>query len=789
MIKNNFKKIAFMGFLLLSITVFGQNAKKCYKSGQRFVKDKNYSDAIAQFTRAIEINPEYYKAYLERASVYEGIDKIFEAAADYNKACTFLEKKPDVFYNTGRLYYELGKYNEALKKVNIALGLDSRNIPALQVKIKSLIALKDYENALEDCIVAVKLDPKNSISFFYRGVVYEKLEFLDKAEKDFSKAVTHNRKYIEAYIAVARVRLKLNKLDNAITNCNSAIKLDPNNVEAYLTRASIYRKKLDYPSAINDLSKAIVLKPDDEELYLTRGAYYQDFKQHQNAINDFSKVIALNDKNSEAYYKRAFSYEEISNYPAAIKDYEAIASLSENNFEAQKLDFEAQKLLKETKARLFELNREGNKPEISLLDPEPKDDFVVGIAGNKTEIIIRGEISDESEVKYLEINGKKIELDIENKFLTAVDITGVKKITFIARDVYENEQTISYTIQITEINRPEILLIAPYASDNGEIYLSSNSPNLYIEGKINDESLIKSILIKDVSPSYKHDELNPTFFTTIDILNKDKFTIKVIDIFDNETEKVFKFNRTRAVIAEDNPMGVTWVIFIENSNYETFASLDGPVMDVSMMKAALANYEIHRIIHKEDMTKYELEKFFSIELRDLVRSNGVNSLLVWYAGHGKFIRGVGYWIPVDAERDDEFTYYNINLLKASMQSYSEYVTHTLVITDACESGPTFYQAMRSIPKERSCNDYLATKFKSSQVFSSAGYELAVDNSQFTRTFANTLTNNPNYCIPIESIVLKVTKAVIQNNQQKPKFGKIIGLEDEDGTFFFILKNK
>ena len=40
---------------------------------------------------------------------------------------------------------------------------------------------------------------------------------------------------------------------------------------------------------------------------------------------------------------------------------------------------------------------------------------------------------------------------------------------------------------------------------------------------------------------------------------------------------------------------------------------------------------------------------------------------------------------------------------------------------------------------------------------------------------------------IEEIATQVTKAVSQNNQQKPKFGKITGLKDEDGTFFFIKK--
>jgi len=77
--------------------------------------------------------------------------------------------------------------------------------------------------------------------------------------------------------------------------------------------------------------------------------------------------------------------------------------------------------------------------------------------------------------------------------------------------------------------------------------------------------------------------------------------------------------------------------------------------------------------------------------------------------------------------------------------------------------------------------------KSSQVFSSAGYELALDNSQFTRTFANVLANSPDRCTPIESIVQKVSSAAEKSNQQKPQFGKIAGLEDENGTFFFITK--
>ena len=352
-----------------------------------------------------------------------------------------------------------------------------------------------------------------------------------------------------------------------------------------------------------------------------------------------------------------------------------------------------------------------------------------------------------------------------------------------------NKNTLSLSGEIirTENDPPKVIIIAPYASDNNMIYLDSNESNIYVEGTVFDESHISSIFIDSVLASFIPQDLNPSFQANLNVMNKDRFTVRAEDKFGNVSETVFTLNREGASFTENNPMGKKWVVFIENSNYQSFASLEGPEKDLTLMKSALAKYTVNNFIHKKDMTKQELEKFFAIDLRDLLRSNNVNSLMIWYAGHGKFVNETGYWVPVDAKRDDEYTYYNINALRASMQSYPNTITHTLVITDACESGPSFYEAMRSDLQIRSCNDPVASGLKSAQVLSSAGCELAADNSPFTQTFANVLVNSQDACIPIESIVQEVTTAVVSNNQQKPQFGKIAGLEDEGGTFFFILK--
>ncbi len=779
-----FKKTAFLIPVLLVLISIVECSPKLYTTGKDFVASGNFEDAIVQFTKLIEENPEYTDAYVARAEAYEKADKKSEAADDYKRATAFEDGDESIFYNTGRLYYELERFDEAIPMLATVIALDKKHINAYKFKMESHIELKQNDKALKESNELIKLS-ETANNYSRRGFINDKLENYNLAETDYRKSIELNPKFIETYIALGNVLFKAKKYDQSLMICNQALGLNSKSKEALWIRSKIYKEKIDYPNAINDLSKMIIFSPDDMDAFFARGLFYQEFNQHQSAINDFSKVISEDSKNAVAYFHRAKSNEEITQYAKAISDYQAYSKLSDN-------DDEAKERLKIVKERLFELNRESNKPNLTFTDPLEREGNSINIIEDAVEVILTGQIVDQSDIQYAKVDGVEVTFDENaenNKFTITIKAEGKETISIAVADVYNNILATSYKLNRTEISPPQISLIAPYASSSGEIYIDVDNRKLYIEGKVTDDNKIKSIIVNEMTASYSVEANNPEFYATIDIANKNKFVVKAEDIYGNINEMEYTINREGLEISQDNPMGKTWVIFIENSDYETFASLEGPVKDVSMMKAALANYKIHNIIHKKDMSKAELERFFAIELRDLVRSNQVNSLLVWYAGHGKFVNDIGYWVPTDATRDDEFTYFNISTLKAALQSYATFITHTLVITDACESGPTFYQAMRSGLKDRDCGDWEATKFKSSQVFSSAGYELALDNSQFTRTFVNTLRNNPNACLPIENVVSKVTVAVAKDGMQKPQFGKIDGLIDEGGTFFFISKDR
>ncbi len=779
------KKSLYIWILLpfmFSAAVQAQTARQYFRAGEDFTKANNYQDAIVQYTRAIELDPDYDKAYVNRALAYSRTGEHKNAAEDYDRALVFDDKNEELYYFSGKEWHEAGNLQFALVKLTTAINNKKNFLEAYQARYHVYMDLEQYDKALEDGQVCLKINDDEQ-AYFNLARVYEKLGMDNEAEEAYRNSLQKNRRVVETHFYYAQLLYRLEKYNEAAMEVTQVLQLDPHHLEGILLQSQVLAAQGDFLKASDQLSVASVEYPDEPRIYLYRGDINNKLNQPGYAIIDYSRAIELDPENAVLYYKRAGAYEAIKDYEKALLDYDKLLAMSQ-------YDGTAQRLHQEATDRMFELNREENRPRVRLIDPESNAANTIDVSKETQVLNVTGLIEDESNIASLQVNGFTVPVEETEegfRFLASVNVANNNQITVQVSDVYNNSETVIFPIRLTEVDPPLVRMIAPYGSDNNILYLDNNDPQIYVEGKILDESRITSIYIDSVMASYIPSDLNPNFTAIVKVANKSRITVRVEDEFGNQSEIEYRLNRD-AQSFEDNPMGKTWAIFIDNSDYESFASLEGPSKDVSMMRSALAGYQIHNVIHRKNMTKSQLSKFFSIELRDMIRSNRVNSILIWYAGHGKYVNETGYWIPVDASREDEFTFYDIKALKAAMQGYPDFLTHTLVITDACETGPSFYQAMRSGIQERNCDDWTSTRFKSSQVFSSAGYELAVDDSQFTRTFANVLTNNPSNCLPIENIVLRVISAVENTQQQTPQFGKISGLEDEDGTFFFMPKD-
>ncbi len=769
-------RVVLLFLFSLVMTVQAQNAKKSFKAGEKFLELKNYKDAINNFTSAINADPNFDKAYVARAGCYEVLGEKEKAIADYERAIVFMPKEKELYCKAGRLYLELGDYTNADKKYKKVLEMDDKYVDAIDGMIGVLHKTQRYHEALKYCETALD-EKKTAVNYFNLALTLDSLKSYVEAEKNYKQAKYYDSKYIIAYVGLSNVQLKLKKEEEALKTCEAALLKSPENIDILTARSSVYAAKNDLQLAVNDISKVLASKPGERE-FMLRAGYYQKLGQYQNAVTDYSKAIEFNPKNVDAYYYRATNYEQMTKYSLATKDYEKLLQLIPR-------DEKAAQLLESVKKKLYEFNRETNKPEIMIASPKVDKKNVMKVAGDLNEIVINGSIEDENFIKSITVNSAKVEFKKDTtspSFSANVKMDNLKEVTVEAEDIYQNKRTVTYTIEKTEVSKPLVALLAPYASFDNEVYLPNESPELYVEGIIKDESLISSVIVDGVNASFDLTQLNPKFSATIKIAYKEKFRVSVQDIYGNET--ITEYKVSKGATGDNNPMGITWMIFIENSNYNSFSRLEGPEKDIRMMKSSLTGYKVSNVIHKKNMTKADLEKFFSIELRDLLKSNKVNSVMIWYAGHGKMINDVGYWIPVDAKLDEEISYFNLGSLRSYLQNYAQ-VVHMLVVTDACESGETFISARRDSPS--TCDDWEKTKFKSAQVVTSAGFELASDNSQFATVFSGSLTNNPEPCIAIDKVYKKIESAFEISGKQKPKFGVIKNVPDDAGSFFFIKK--
>jgi tetratricopeptide (TPR) repeat protein len=767
-------------FLLPATYLSGQNSRSHLKAAQQLIDNGYFEEAIQQYTKAIELDPQYGQAYEDRAKALEHINKLAEAGADYESAAVFGTNSPNNYLKSAEIHYSLNETEKALESLERAILKKQNFLEAYLLQSSIYFKLNNFQKALESAGNAVS-SGNTAYAFYIKGKAEFALNDYVSAERDLEKAINKDKQLIEAYLLLAKLQLETDKIQNAVNNCNYIIQLDRNNSEAYVIRSNAYKKLNDPAKAIADISVSISLDTLNMQNYIHRGECYLDFTQYQNAIYDFNIVLKVDSLNNQALKDRAVAFEKLGNNKEAASDYSVLL----NNDDG--LDPQNKEILSE---KIYDLKRENNKPLVKILIPEITKNLEIPIPSDKSEIEISGIIKDESKIKTVRINSDTIINNYKGIALSAfkakISTNNLEFITISATDIYNNVTTINYAVAQIETHSPKISIMNPYVGNDDIINIETDDNFLYLEGKIEDESLISSIQIDETNASFAPGNLNPRFTANIDISKKNRLNITAVDIYGNKIEKEFLFQKNGRILSENSAMGKTWVVLIGNSEYKNFSNLKGPLSDIEQIQKALDRYKISNFIIKENLTKKELERFFSLDLRDLIRTNHVNSLFIWFAGHGENINGNGYWIPSDAGIDDEFSYYNINALKASLYSYYS-LTHLLVVSDACSAGPGFNVAIRGIIGDVACAQTDLTTKKSAQVFTSAGPGSAYDNSLFARSFSYALLNNENDCVSIDDIAKRVKIILQGNSSQEPEFGRIPGLSDEQGTFFFITR--
>ncbi|TSA57877.1 tetratricopeptide repeat protein [bacterium] len=358
-----------------------QEYQQHFVQGNAYLDQEQWDEAIAEYTKAIELNPEFADAYASRAvAYYEKYKQRLEAGCDWqggslvNDCDRALELDPSIqldprlanaYVQLGNCYLEWGvewgnwEPDKAIAYYTRAMEIDPTITIASNVKpelaeayyrrghreLEYLDAYKHdydqglrpvsdridrYSKAVADYIRAMELDPTISpwlnswlaSAYYGRGIQYSMCGETDKAAADFAKAVE---------LAPDEAEFHQSQL-----------------AEAYYSRGMNHHKYWNPDEAISDYTKAIEINPTNGNYYYSRGDvyyvladYYWDAGQvskevdsYNKAIADFTRAIELGIESARIYNYRGNCYGAIDDYDKAIADYSSAIELDYPDIDA-----------------------------------------------------------------------------------------------------------------------------------------------------------------------------------------------------------------------------------------------------------------------------------------------------------------------------------------------------------------------------------------------------------------------------------------------------------------------
>ena len=297
----------------------------------------NKERAIEEYTKAIELDPNYGEAYFRRARARSNGDSEdrTKAISDLIKSLRcgvgsvgfvssmlagLLEKevKPDsaidtwtellklrpeefeFFYQRSKAHFDKGDWDEVIADCDHMISLNDKSRKGAAYNIRGNMHLHkgDPDKAIADYTNLISLAPDNFGAYFRRGNAFLIKQEWEKASADYTAAIGLIKKrprmkkdaLIHSHLQRALAQYELRNFHGVIDNLTEAINIGISAnwtvAENYSSRGLMYARLLDYRLAAEDFTEAIRLDPYNSSFYISRADAYEKMDKPELAKSD-----------------------------------------------------------------------------------------------------------------------------------------------------------------------------------------------------------------------------------------------------------------------------------------------------------------------------------------------------------------------------------------------------------------------------------------------------------------------------------------------------------------------
>ncbi|XP_072996450.1 dnaJ protein P58IPK homolog B isoform X1 [Typha latifolia] len=344
-----------------------EDALSLLKKASTMIKVNQYDEALGLLNAAVEADPYLSEAYLQRASVlrhkcrYEESEKNYKKYMELKPGTASVEKEVSQLLQaqsaleSAESHFDSGDFQKVLDYIDkIVLVFSPGCLKAKFLKVKSLLALKDYSSVISETGYILKQDEDNLDALLLRGRAYYYLSDHDVASRHFQKGLRldpehsdlkkayfglknllkktkaaednaakgklrvavedfkaalamdpiHSAHNVHLHLGLCKVLVKLGRGKDAISSCTEALEIDGELVEALSQRGEAKLLVEDWEGAVGDLKEAAQKSPQDMGI---REALMRAEKALKiSKRKDWYKILEVSKTSSAAEIKRAY---------------------------------------------------------------------------------------------------------------------------------------------------------------------------------------------------------------------------------------------------------------------------------------------------------------------------------------------------------------------------------------------------------------------------------------------------------------------------------------------------
>ncbi|QWB24973.1 MULTISPECIES: tetratricopeptide repeat protein [Streptomyces] len=252
-----------------------------------------YTDALAEYDRAVALDPDLAVAYRYRAGIRG----------------------------------DLGDHDAAIADLDRAVALEPNHAGYVALRGEHHRIARHDTEALRDLTEAIRLDPANDFAWASRGATHERRGDLDAALSDLGRSLDLKPDYAWALARRARVWRSLGDSARQLADLDRALALTPDWPWARCERGDALRTAGRDEEAVADLTHALALDPAYTSAYASRGASLAHLGRHTEALADLNRAVELRPTYVWALCRRAALHATMDQHQQARADVEHVRDL------------------------------------------------------------------------------------------------------------------------------------------------------------------------------------------------------------------------------------------------------------------------------------------------------------------------------------------------------------------------------------------------------------------------------------------------------------------------------